>query len=32
MTKPEMVEKDLKAAQLDALSKQHGYATRDYHE
>ena len=28
----EMVEKDLKAAQRDALSKQHGYATRDYHE
>jgi GDPmannose 4,6-dehydratase len=28
----EMVEKDLKAAQLDALSKQYGYATKDYHE
>jgi len=28
----EMVEKDLKAAQRDALSKQHGYVTRDYHE
>ena len=28
----EMVEKDLKAAQLDALSKQHEHVTRDYHE
>ena len=28
----EMVEKDLKAAQRDALSKQHEHVTRDYHE